>query len=178
MSNIWLNACKMEAGYNYAEAVVLFLNDATESFKKSLLARAGLSCTCAADCLVKLGADELQKKVYFLAATFYMENANSARHRSTREWLWSLQKAYENFLFADKTSMAEEVRNEYLSLAKRVHPFKETKLPSLKSDPLASVVQTSMKLPEKVVSAVKTLEQNVVSKYGRTVTENKIECEV
>jgi len=113
----------MEAVCNYADAIILYLNDASECLKNGLLVRAGLSCSCAADCLVKLRDGTLQKKLYFMAATVYRENANSSSDRSIREWLWSLQKAYENFLLAGETSMATAVHSEYLFLEKKVHPF-------------------------------------------------------
>lgn len=169
VSNTWLNAYKMEAARNYADAIILYLDDAAESLRRGSLVRAGLSCSCAADCLVKFRVDALPKKLYFMAATVYRENANSASHRSIREWLWSLQKAYENFLLAGETSMARAVHGEYMVLAKRVQPsIREAEPLALKSDSTSSATPAAMDLPERVVNAVKVfLEQEIVPlKYG------------
>lgn len=165
-SNTWLNACKLEGMGKYAEAIELYLNDAAESIKIGLLIRAGLSCSCAADCLTKLRVDNLPKKLYFKAATIYRENANSAFHRSIRELLWSLRKAYENFLLAGETSLAQSVHSEYVSLAKRISPFiLEVEPSALNSDSRTSdATPNAMNLPEGIVNAVEVfLEQHVVS---------------
>jgi hypothetical protein len=155
-SNTWLNACRLEDVGNYTEAIILYLNDATESIRIGSLVRAGLSCSCAADCLLKFGVEDLPKKLYFRAATIYMEIAKSAVHKSIQEWLWSLQKAYENFVLAGETSMAESVLGQYMVLANKVQPsILEAKPVALKYSVKTSVAaQTITDLPEKVVDAV------------------------
>lgn len=174
MSNTWLNACKRDSEFAYPDAIVFYINDAIESFKKGFLNRAGLSCSCAADCLVKMGDTVLEKKVYFIAAVLYRENANSASHRSTREWLWSLQKAYENFILGGEVSLAEKVRDEHAILSTRVQPFKETEHYGLKPEAIPHTIQTGGDLPEKVVSAVNLLEQEIEHlKYDTRTAEEK-----
>lgn len=163
-SNTWLNACRLEDVGNYADAIILYLNDATESLKIGSLVRAGLSCSCAADCLVKFRVEVLPKKLYFRAATIYMELTKFATHRSIQEWLWSLQKAYENFVLAGETSIAETVLEEYMGLATKIQPsVKESKPTILKSNIKTSVpTQPSMDLPENVVNTVNLfLEQQI-----------------
>jgi hypothetical protein len=155
-SNTWLNACRLEDVGNYADAIILYLNDATESIRIGSLVRAGLSCSCAADCLVKFKVEVLPKKLYFKAATIYMEIAKSAVYKSIRKWLWALQKAYENFVLAGETSMAESVLGEYMVLATKVQPsIREAKPTVLKSNIKTSVAaQTVIDLPERVIKAV------------------------
>lgn len=155
-SNTWFNACRLEDVGNYVDAIILYLNDATESLRIGSLVRAGLSCSCAADCLVKLRAEALPKKLYFKAATIYREITESACHRSIREWLWSLQKAYENFMLAGETSMAKTVLGEYMALAMRVQSsIRKLEPPTWKSNTKTTVATpTAMELSEKVVNAV------------------------
>ena len=121
-SNHWLNACGLEDIGNYSDAAILYLKDATESLKIGSQVRAGLSCSCAADCITKFKTDNISKKLYLKAATIYMDIVKSSRNKSIRKWLWSLQKAYENFVLAGETSVAELVLDEYVALAKRVQP--------------------------------------------------------
>jgi|SRR6267143_1702386 len=177
-SNTWFNATKMEDMANYVDAVGLYLQDAGDSLARGLLVRAGLSCSCAADCLVKMDADALAKSLYSRSAAAYLENAHSPLAGSIREWLWSLQKAWENFVLADEKSKAEAVRGEYLVLAKRVDPFlREPKLQPPKLESKAS--PTAPNLPESVVVAVRSfLEQTsgpLGSRGGRPATEGASE---
>jgi hypothetical protein len=155
-SNTWLNACRLEDVGNYAEAIILYLNDAIESIRIGSLVRAGLSCSCAADCLLKFETDGLPKKLYFRAATIYVEIAKSSVHKSIQEWLWSLQKAYENFVLAEETSMAKSVLDQYMVLANKIQPYViETKSSVLKSSVKTLVAAPPLlDLPEKVVDAV------------------------
>ncbi len=161
-SNTWFNATKMEDMANYADAIGLYLQDAGDSLARGLLVRAGLSCSCAGDCLVKLEAIAPAKCLYSKSAAIYLENAHSPLAGSIREWLWSLQKAWENFVLADEKTKAEAARDEYLVLAKRVDPFlREPKLQPPKLDSKASSLSpTARDLPESVVVAVRSfLEQ-------------------
>lgn len=165
-SNTWLNACRLEDAGNYSDAAIQYLNDATESLRIGSLVRAGLSCSCAADCLVKFGVENHPKKLYFKAAGIYMEITKFATTKSIREWLWSLQKAYENFVLAGETSMAEAVLGEYMALAIKVQPpTHDTKPITLKSNTNTSfATQTTMKLPEQVINTVNSfLEQQISS---------------
>lgn len=181
-SNTWLNACRLEDVGNYADAIILYLKDAAESLRIGSLVRAGLSCSCAADCLVKLKVEALPKKLYFKAATIYREITKSAIHGSIREWLWALQKAYENFVLAGETAMAEAVLGEYMVLATRVQPYiQEVEPLALKSDTKTSVATpTSTNLPERVVNAVNFfLEQQAFPsehESRRTTTGSRNGC--
>lgn len=161
-SNNWLNACGLEDIGNYADATILYLKDADESIAIGSLVRAGLSCSCAADCITKFKSDTISKKLYLKAATIYMEVARSSMHKSIRKWLWSLQKAYENFVLAGDASMAESILDEYLSLAKRVQPSTmEIKPRVLKPNAKnLSTTRTDVDIPKKVLDAVNSfLEQ-------------------
>jgi hypothetical protein len=155
-SNTWLNACRLEDVGNYADATILYLKDAAESLRIGSPVRAALSCSCAADCIVKFGGETLPKKLYFKAAIIYNEIAKSATHRSIQEWLWSLQKASENFVLAGETLMAEAIIDEYVALAVRVRPsIQEAKYPVLKSNTKTTVAaQITTDLPERVVNAI------------------------
>ena len=154
-SNTWFNACKLLDMGNYVDAIILYLDDAAESLRIDSPVRAGLSCSCAADCLVKLGAEDLSKKIYLKAATIYVQITKIAIHRSTRELLWALQKAYENFVLAGEISMAEAVHNEYMALAMRSQPsIVEIKSPVLKSNAISDATSDNVDLPENVVNAV------------------------
>lgn len=150
---------------NYTDAVILYLYDATKSLRIGSPVRAGLSCSCAADCLVKLGATSLSKKLYFKAATIYEEISKVAIHRSIRECLWSIQRAYENFVLAGETLTAKTVLSEYIELAMRVQPsIQEMKHQILKTDASPIVTAINIDLPENVVNAVNLfLEQRISS---------------
>ncbi len=170
-SNTWFNATKTEDMANYADAIKLYLQDASDSLGSGLLVRAGLSCSCAADCLIRLNALALAKQLYSKAAFIYWENAHSPFAGSIREWLWSLQKAYENFLLAGETSRAETVRGEYVVLAKRVDPFiRDPKLQPLNPGSRPSNANaTAVNVPESLDDAVKSfLRQQVVSSESRS----------
>ncbi|MDE1829672.1 MAG: hypothetical protein KGI25_05055 [Thaumarchaeota archaeon] len=162
-SNNWLNACGLEDIGNYADAAMLYLKDASESLKIGSFSRAGLSCSCAADCITRFKADAISKKLYFKSASIYMEIVKSSRHKSIRKWLWSLQKAYENFVLAGEASKADSILDEYVALAKRVQPSRlEVKSKSTK--PItknSSPRQSNMELPSKVTDALNLfLEQH------------------
>ncbi len=177
-SNTWFNATKMEDMANYPDAIKLYLQDAGDSLGRGLLVRAGLSCSCAADCLVRIGGLDLARSLYSKSAAIYWENAHSPFAGSTREWLWSLQKAYENFLLADEKSKAEAVRGEYLVLAKRVDPFiREPKLQPPKPDSRASGMSPTVgELPEPMVVAVRGFLEELIgpprSRGERPATED------
>jgi hypothetical protein len=113
----------MEDGNDFLEASVLYLNDAVESLKRNLLIRAALSCLGAAECLVRMGHHADACKLYLETAVIYEENADQILGESVRESLWSLQEAYENFLFASDYSRAQQIFNKYIFLARKLNPF-------------------------------------------------------
>lgn len=164
-SNVWLNARKLEDIGDYDEAAIAYLKDAADSLKKGSLTRAGLSCSSAADCLVKLDSDDLSRKLYAKAGTIYEKNADSAFSRSMREWLWSLQKAYENFLMGGETPKAEAVHNRYAHLASKIDPLLQ-ELEPLSPEPTSNLPSRTLGgagPPEKVIDAVRRfLEQQTL----------------
>ena len=85
-----------------------------------------------------------------------MEIAKSSGHKSIQERLWSLQKAHENFVLAEETSMAESVLDQYMVLANKIQPcIIEAKSSVLKSSvKTLSATQPLQDLPENVVNAV------------------------
>jgi len=122
-SDLWLNAIKLEDGNDLLEASVFYLNDAADSLKRNLLVRAALSCLGAAECLVRMGHHTDARRLYLETAVIYEENADRILGESVRESLWSLQEAYENFLFASDYVRAEKIFNKYVFLARKLNPF-------------------------------------------------------
>jgi len=124
-SNTWFAALRAEAEGDFVSAIVLYLRDATESLRQGSLVRAGLSCSCAADCLVKTGDPGRAKSLYHEAGSIYRENFERAINVSVREALWSLERAYECFVLADDSDSAQQVREIYKPLTHRANPFVE-----------------------------------------------------
>jgi hypothetical protein len=106
--NLWLEATKEEDDGNFAQAVVMYLRDATSCWQSSLLSRAALSCSCAAGCFSRTNHQELSKILYAEAAIIYEEHSKNVIDLSIRESLWALQRAYENYVLAEEESKAQE----------------------------------------------------------------------
>jgi hypothetical protein len=121
-SNLWFNAVKAEDEADFVEAASNYLQDALRCLEQNLV-RSALSCTCAANCLTKMGAKAEAEDLYALAARIYMQNSNVAMSESIREALWSMQEAIENFVLAGNYNEAEQARNKYVALATRTNPF-------------------------------------------------------
>jgi len=121
-SNLWFNAVKSEDEGNFETAVSYYVKDATECIKQRSLVRAALSCSCAANCLAKMGAISPSRILYSKAAGIYVENSKVAMSESIREALWSLQEAFENYSLAGD-SAADTARERYVALAARTSPF-------------------------------------------------------
>lgn len=122
-SNLWFNAVKAEDEGDLAGAVSYYVKDAAECTRQRSLVRAALSCSCAANCLAKMGAGPHAKVLYSEAASIYAENSEVAMSESIRESLWSLQEAFENFALAGDNEEADAVRGRYVKLATRTNPF-------------------------------------------------------
>jgi hypothetical protein len=168
-SNVWLSATKMEGMGRLVDATLLYLKDATESLRIGSPARAGLSCTCAADCLSDLGAGSLARKLYLKSATIYRRSADTHTTGSIREWLWSLQKSYENFLSAGDAASAESAYGEYALLAKRVDPLiRELDRPMPRLDPRDRGDARSAKgLPDELTAAVDRFLETDTGQAGK-----------
>jgi len=113
----------MEDAQNFLDASVFYLKDTVDCLKRSLLVRAALSCLCAADCLAKGGNMQEARNLYLEAASIYEENSDRIIGKSVRESLWSLQEAYEYFLFASDYYRAQHIFEKYTSLARKINPF-------------------------------------------------------
>lgn len=121
-SNLWFNAVKSEDEGNFEIAVSYYIRDALECIKQRSLVRAALSCSCAANCLARMGALSPARTLYSEAAGIYVENSEVAMSESIREALWSLHEAFENYVLAGD-SAADTVRGRYVTLAARTSPF-------------------------------------------------------
>jgi hypothetical protein len=121
-SNLWFNAVKAEDEGSFEIATLYYIKDALECIKQRSLVRAALSCSCAANCLARMGAWSPARTLYAEAAGIYFENSEVAMSESIREALWSLQEAFENFALAGD-SAAGTVRERYIMLAARTSPF-------------------------------------------------------
>src|SRR5436309_1855821 len=122
-SKQWFASLRAEEDGDLVSAVILYLSDATISIKEGSFARAGLSCSCAADCLTELGDPSGGRTLYHEAATIYKDSFESAISTSLREALWSLERAYECFSLSGEAVEAQAVRDVYIPLACRVNPF-------------------------------------------------------
>jgi tetratricopeptide (TPR) repeat protein len=122
-SNLWLNAIKMEDEGNYLKAFSFYLEDAGECVRQNSLVRAGLSCSCAADCLAMTGNLAAARQLYAQAASIYENNVHLVIGHSVREALWSYKEAYEYFNLACENDKAEHIYEKYLSLSRKINPF-------------------------------------------------------
>jgi hypothetical protein len=121
-TNPWLTATKKEEEYDFPQAVRLYLKDAADCLKQNVLVKAALSCSCAADCLTKLGQVRNAQLLYSETARLYLENAYLVIGKSVRESLWSLREAHEYLLLAEDKLAARQVYDRYIHLASRVDP--------------------------------------------------------
>lgn len=122
-SNLWFNAVKTEDEGLLGEATSYYLKDALECIKQHSLVRVALSCSCAANCLARMGALSEARKLYLEAASTYVENSDAVISESIREALWSLQEAFENYILGDNTEAANAIKERYLKLAARTSAF-------------------------------------------------------
>lgn len=124
-SSLWFNAVKAEDEGDLESAVSNYIKDALECVKQHSLVRAALSCSCAANCLARMGSLSHARTLYSEAGSIYVENSQVALSESIREALWSLQEAFENYALAGD-SAADSVRDRYVALAARTNPFSKT----------------------------------------------------
>lgn len=121
-SNSWFSAVKAEDDGDFLAAASNYIGDSTRCLEQNLV-RSALSCTCAANCLMQLGAQTHARKLYSVAARIYLDNSGVTMSESIRETLWSMQEALENFVLAGDLKEAESVRAKYIALAARTNPF-------------------------------------------------------
>jgi hypothetical protein len=140
-SNLWLNATRSDDQQDYAQAVVFYLKDASDCLKGDMLPKAALSCSCAADCLAKMGLVDHARELYRETARLYQENAEAVAGVSVRELLWSLRESYQFFLIAGDGKNAEDIHRRYVVIARRVDPFVEEGIVQLPESKSISEVQ-------------------------------------
>jgi hypothetical protein len=121
-TNPWLTATKKEEEDDLPQAAQLYLKDAGECLKQDSLVKAALSCSCAADCLSRVGQLDKAQLLYSEAAHLYLENADFVIGKSVRESLWSLREAHEYFLLAGDKLASRQVSDRLVHLASRVDP--------------------------------------------------------
>lgn len=122
-SNLWLSAVQAEDSGDTGRAAALYLEDASVSLEAGAAPRAALSCSCAARCLLSVGALQDSRTLYFEAGVTYSEIAASRFANSIREALWALQRAYLCFLMAGDVGESERAKREFESLVRRADPF-------------------------------------------------------
>jgi tetratricopeptide (TPR) repeat protein len=122
-SNLWLKAVILNDKGNFADAISLYLEDAKYQLKVGSMTHAALSCSCAADCMTKIGQLEEAGRLYAEAAKIYAEVADKVIGNSIREGLWLLQQAYENYSLASDQQNSRQIYDWYISIASRISPF-------------------------------------------------------
>jgi hypothetical protein len=121
--NYWLNAVNAEDDGILFEAIELYLKDAIRCLNQASLERTALSCSCAANCLRKIGNTIYANQLYLEAAILYEENAHFMISQSVKGSLWSLQEAYEHYILAEDFGRAQVIYEEYMSLAAKLNPL-------------------------------------------------------
>jgi hypothetical protein len=164
-SNLWFNAVRSEDEGNLEIAISYYMKDALECIKQRSLVRAALSCSCAANCLARMGASSPARTLYSEAAGIYVENSEVAMSESIREALWSLQEAFENYTLAGD-SAADTVHKRYITLASRTSPFSRSdqaakelesrKAEAVKPDPKKKEASIPDELASEIENFVKT----------------------
>lgn len=173
-SNLWLNAIKMEDEGNHTQAFSFYLKDAEENIKQNSLVRAALSCSCAADCLVKRGALAAARQLYLQAAMIYEKNASQVIGHSVREAIWSYQEAYEYFCMACDKERAQKAYQVCVSLARKTNPFagESETMESLRlrtlnietfSNAYSSNMQVSAEIDDMIVNFLREIEPKVAT---------------
>jgi hypothetical protein len=122
--NYWLNAVNAEDDGILFEAIEFYVKDAIRCLNQASLERTALSCSCAANCLRKIGNTLYANRLYLEAAILYEENAHYMMiFQSVKGSLWSLQEAYEHYILAEDFGRAQIIYEEYMSLAAKLNPL-------------------------------------------------------
>jgi hypothetical protein len=121
--NDWLNAVNAEDDGILFDAIQFYLKDAIQCLNQASLERTALSCSCAANCLRKIGNTIYANRLYLEAAILYEENAHYMISQSVKGSLWSLQEAYEHYFLAEDFGRAQVIYEEYVSLAAKLNPL-------------------------------------------------------
>jgi hypothetical protein len=169
-SNLWFNAVKADDEGNFESAVSYYVKDALECIRHRSLVRAALSCSCAANCLARMGARSPARTLYSEAGGIYVENSEVAMSESIREALWSLQEAFENYALAGD-SAADTVRDRYVMLAARTSPFSRAgpaakELESRKAEPIKPDPKKEASITDRLAGEIENFVK--VRKSGTT----------
>jgi hypothetical protein len=167
-SNLWFNAVKAEDEDNLNNAASFYIKDALECIKQRSLVRAALSCSCAANCLTRIGALPSARKLYLASATLYVENSDIAMSESIREALWSLQEAFENYILAGESNSAGTVCDRYVKLAARTNPFSN-------AEHTAKELESRKAVAESVIAKSAKKEATIPDELAREI-ENLIQA--
>jgi hypothetical protein len=169
--NVWLNALKAEDDGNLTDAISYYLKDALDCMKQQSLVRVALSCSCAANCLARLGSISPARKLYAEAAGIYVENSDIAMSESIREALWSLQEAFENYILAGEMETANAISDRYLKLAVRTSAFFQ--VDHLKKDIESRRLSVTETMYKMMAATSKREEANIPDKLVKEI-ENVI----
>ncbi len=122
-TNPWFSATKLVDSGNYVDAFKVYLQDSSELSNQNQLCSAALSCSCAANCLLKIGDHTTAHQLYLETAIIYEKNADLIIGKSVRECLWSLQESYEHYLLAADVSKSQRVFEKYVNLVRKLNPI-------------------------------------------------------
>ena len=119
----WFIATKFEDSGDYLDAFKVYLQDSSELINQNQLCSAALSCSCAANCVLKIGDLTTAHQLYLETAMIYEKNAELIIGKSVRECLWSLQESYEHYLLAADVSKSQRVFEKYVNLVRKLNPI-------------------------------------------------------
>ncbi len=122
-NNPWFLAIDLEDSGRYADAAEFYINSAISSWQNGSYVRTALSCSCAANCLEKLSNLNLAIQLYYESASIYESHSLHIINKSIREAIWSLQRAYQGYLQAQRKDKAEEILGKYESLIAKVNLY-------------------------------------------------------
>lgn len=122
-TNPWFLAIDLEDSGRYADAAEFYINSTISSWQNGSCVRAALSCSCAANCLDKLSNLNLATQLYYESASIYESHSLHIINKSIRETIWSLQRAYQGYVQAQRKDKAEEMLGKYESLIAKVNLY-------------------------------------------------------
>lgn len=125
-SNLWLEALKNEESENFFESIELYLDDAKNCLKQKSWVGAALSCSCAANCLFKIGNYEISRILYAEAGKIYEKYASEVISHSFRESMWALLQATDHYILANDDKKFQEAKERFIHLKMKIDPFCDT----------------------------------------------------
>lgn len=122
-SNLWLEALKNDESENFFESIELYLDDAKNCLNQKSWVGAALSCSCAANCLFKMGNYEISRILYAEAGKIYEKYASEVISRSFREAMWTLLQATDHYILANDDKKFQEAKERFIHLKMKTDPF-------------------------------------------------------